>query len=70
MLYAHDRTWDEYAILAEDVAYRDVDAAYLAACRGDGPVPPEDFAALLPPHTIAVERAAVAQPSRSLGIRR
>ena len=71
LLYAHDRTWDEYAILADDVASRDVDAAYLAACRARWPCPARGLrraAPAAPP--LPSSGLPSRQPSRSLGIRR
>jgi hypothetical protein len=47
LLYAYDRTWDEYAILANDVPATAVEAVINHALAGDMPMSAEVFAGLL-----------------------
>lgn len=70
LLYVHDGTWDEYALLAEGVDARDVDAAYVAVCRSDLPVTAETFAALLPLHVTRTEPRPRVEVSRGVELGR
>ena len=75
LLFVHDQTWDEYAVLAQDVDSRDVDAAYEAARRSQLPVTAETFSALLPSRQPQLPTAAgqgpctaVDEPAHTLGV--
>lgn len=50
-LFAHDPTWDEYAVLATHVAPAAVEAAYAHATRTDIHLDPAEFARLVHTHT-------------------
>lgn len=47
MLYAYDRTWDEYALLQRRVPVADVRTVFLEAAARDPHLPVEDFARLI-----------------------
>lgn len=47
LLYAYDRTWDEYAILAAAAPVADVERAYRAALARDPHLPVSDFMEVL-----------------------
>ena len=53
LLYAYDRTWDEYAMLANDVPATAVEAVINHALAGDMPMSAEVFAGLLADHLAA-----------------
>ena len=66
LLFAHDRTWDEYAVLAADVPELDVEAACTGAYRTTGPVTVEHFATLVRAHRHTAARpVVVARPEVS-----
>ena len=47
LVYAYDLTWDEFALLANDVPTTAVEAALRRALASDAPLSPEVFAGLL-----------------------
>jgi hypothetical protein len=53
LLYAYDRTWDEYAMFANDVPATAVEAVINHALAGDMPMSAEVFAGLLADHLAA-----------------
>ena len=55
LLYAYDRTWDEYAVLAPNAHVEAVAATFHAALEVDPHLPLTDFLRLLHQRTPAIE---------------
>ena len=58
LLYAYDKTWQEYAVLSTNASRAAVDRAYAHALDTDSHLPIEDFAGLVATYAAALEVAA------------
>ena len=68
LLYAYDRAWDEYAMLANDVPATAVEAVINHALAGDMPMSAEVFAGLLADHLVAPTQDVATETSMSCGV--
>ena len=68
LLYAHDLTWNEYAVLATDIPAGTIEAVINRATAADVQMSAEVFASLLADHLAALERVAEPTPAISAGI--
>jgi hypothetical protein len=68
LVYAYDRTWDEYAVLAIDIPTTAVEAAMGRALASDAPPTLEMFAGMLADSLPAPTRTAETSTERSSGI--
>lgn len=69
LLYVYDPTWDEYAVLAEEVTRGAVEGAFHEAVQIDIHLDPREFARIVRQHAATPEAAVPGADQRSMGVR-